>query len=228
MKKYILVLASILLSATLGAQVSVSYSAGYGTNNMDDIKNILSDKLEMVNTALGNASIGDNFASPLIHTLEVSYTYHKEEFGIQLSFMNTKGSIEYAEGAFMGGYTDQYKLSGFRIGTIYRRSFMNIAIGENRKLELFGEIGPGLLIAKLKFDGVVSANNGIDNSGTDNSKLCVSVVPAVGAKMNITKKLGVKVSAGYFVSLGGKLDDPNQSQMDWSGVRANAGVYYMF
>lgn len=228
MKKYILVLASILLSATAMSQVTVSYSAGFGTNNMDDLKEILTQKLEVVNTTLGNASIGDNFANPLIHTLEVSYTYHNEEFGIQLTFMNTKGTIEYAEGAFMGGYADEYKLSGFRIGTIYRRSFAQLPLGEKRKAVFFGEIGPGLLISKLSFAGYVPIINGIDNSGTDNSKLIVSVVPMVGAKMNITDKLGVKVSAGYFLGLGGKLDDPKQSKMDWSGLRANAGLYYTF
>lgn len=229
MKKYILFLLLSFVSAVAMSQVSISYSIGYGTNNIEDMRDLLKHKLEIIKPMTTNATISDDFASPLIHTVEISYTYKKEEFGVQISMLNTMGRITYDKPPFFAENTEEkYDLKGIRLGTMYRRPIKELTIGSKYKLVLFGEFSPGVSISTLKYSGSYKFNNGIDNADGNVSKVSISVLPSVGGRFNFTKDIGLQAAVGYDLNFGGKIDDSYQSKIDWSGVRAKAGVYYIF
>lgn len=228
MKKYAAILALLLFSAVAMSQVSISYSIGYGTNNMGDMKDLLERKYSVLKEMIGGVEITDNFATPLIHNIEISYIYQKEEFGAQISVMNTKGTIIYTEGSYLGGNEESYKLKGMRLGTFYRRPFAERPIGKKYKLVFFGEISPGVTISTIKYAGMIPSANNIDVTDANTSKVSISILPFVGTRLNFTESIGVQIAVGYDLSFGSKLDDVHQTKIDWSGVRVKGGIYYIF
>lgn len=228
MKKYAAILALLFFSTVAVSQVSVSYSIGYGTTNMGDLKDFLERKYSGLKQTLGGVEITDNFENPLIHNIEISYQYKKEEFGAQISFMNTRGTIIYKEGSYLGGNEESYKLSGLRLGTLYRRPFAERAINKKYKLVFFGEVSPGVTISTIKYSGMIAGNNTIDTAEANTSKVSISVLPFVGTRLNLTESIGVQIAAGYDLNMGGKLDDTFQTRVDWSGVRVKGGIFYIF
>lgn|GEM_PF-6000005 len=227
MRKYILLLLLCLFSGTVLSQVSLSYSAGYGTNDLEDLRDVMKYKLDIINRIAPGSVITDDFASPIIHTLEVSYLYQAEEFGVQISILNTTGTITHPETSMWKDSPEKYSLKGLRLGTLYRHPLAEVQLTSKYKLLILGELSPGVTISSLKYTGAVPLNNGLDITDASTSKVSISILPMAAARLHFTEKFGVQAAAGYDFSFGGKLDDAYRTKINWSGLRARLGVFYV-
>ena len=57
----------------------------------------------------------------------------------------------------------------------------------------------------------------------------LSVLPALGSKLFLTRKLALTANIGYDIEFGSKLSTTsNTLRVDWSGIRLNGGATIMF
>lgn len=233
MKKYI-VTAFCLLLATTGAyaQVSVSYSVGYGDYKMKDMSNFLHTALQNVSPSiLDKLSIVDDFPGSIIQNLNTTYSYKSQEFGLKGTYMYTGGKIGYNQDEER--HTEKLNLTGFRIGALYRYHFYKAQMGD-QSISLFGEISPAVTFTQLKYktelqlpDFGVYEDNPQNKVNTNETGF--SIQPLVGAQYFLTNNIFTTASVGYDIEFGTKLKVmDNKLKADWSGLRVDIGVGYKF
>jgi hypothetical protein len=193
----------------------------------NDVRQLLESKLTDVVKEIPNAAIVANFPNYFVHSFALNYTLGREEFGFQITRMNTAGKIAYSD--YSGKYVNKLTLTGVRIGTRYRYHLKDFSIAKKHKVTLFGELSPGVVVSKLKHevyeqygDETVNEDNDDDYGTTQ-----FSLLPQVGAKVNFGR-LGVHVIAGYDFQFGGKLDNDLKTKISWIGLRTGIGVSYTF
>lgn len=233
MKKYITVIL-LTLSTTLAAnaQVSVAYSAGYGDYKMEDMHRLLETSLSSVKTQLPpGVRITDKFPGYITHNIDAAYRLKRHEIGLKGAYMTTGGKIAYSD--YSGKYHETLTLNGFRIGALYRFHFLRTQIGD-LPFSLYGEISPAVTFTSLKYDALldlpdydVHETNPNDNVSTD--EIGFSIQPLIAAQLLLTRNIFVSCSGGYDFEFGAKLSTiNNQMRADWSGLRVNLGLGFMF
>ena len=82
MKKYIFILFLMLISIGSKAQFTVSYSAGYGSYRMKDLKDgVNAALLKMKESMPVNLKIMDNYPGYINHNVTLSYIRQNHEAG---------------------------------------------------------------------------------------------------------------------------------------------------
>lgn len=233
MKKYILLILCVLGGAmSVHAQVSVSYSVGYGDYKMSDMNRLLDASLSALqNSFPSGVRITDKFPGYVTHNLDATYSFHRHEVGVKGTFMTTGGQIAYSD--YSGKYKEKLTLNGYRLGVMYRFHFIKTHIGR-MPLSLFGEASPAITFTKLKYKASltlpeynINETNPDDHISTNETGF--SIQPLVGAQLFLTKGLFISLSLGYDFEFGAKLGTMNNAlRADWSGFRANAGIGYKF
>lgn len=233
MKKYIITILCVF-SGFIGlhAQISISYSVGYGDYKMNDMSQLLDASLEAIQSSLpAGVSITDNFPAYIIHNLDATYSFNRHEVGLKGTYMTTGGKIAYAD--YSGKYYEKLTLNGYRIGAMYRFHFLRTQLGK-LPFSIFGEVSPAITFTQLKYKALLSLpdynvyeTNPEDNVSTNETGF--SIQPLIGGQLFITKDLFTSISIGYDFEFGSKLKTTNNIlRADWSGFRINAGIGYKF
>lgn len=230
MKKYILLLFFVALSTMSYSQMSVSYSAGYAMFNQGGLHDALKDRVELLKTNIGAASIDKDYSDAMIHTFALEYAMGREEYGFQISYIGTKSEINATDG-INGYYIERSNLTALRFGTLFRYHFIEFPMGESRKFSLYGEISPGITVTSLKYKNVmtfIDEDGAVTRDDLGGSTVSISILPKVGIKTNLLKKLALHVAIGYDLSISGSIENLNDAPIKWSGVRSQAGLSYIF
>lgn len=239
MKKYIFLIVFVLASFSAKAQFTISYSAGYGTYEMDDMKKLMSNGFTGLNSKIPNIpfSLVSNFPGYVTHRADLSYLIGQQEFGVTGSFLTTGGKIAYSD--YSGEYIEKLTTNGIRIGALYRYYMPVGDIGSDGVISLYGELSPAAVFTKLKYKGHATIG-GQTQDFTDEmggNAVGISIQPMLGVKLNVTRNIGFHLAAGYDFSLLSNMKKETMVnstkivydlKMDWSGFRANAGVSYTF
>lgn len=233
MKKYIITVLCVLIGVIgMHAQVSVSYSVGYGDYKMNDMNRLLDASLQAAQSSLpAGLRITDNFPAYITHNLDVAYSLNRHEVGLKGSYLTTGGKIAYAD--YSGKYYEKLTLNGYRVGGMYKFHFFRTQIGK-QSFSIFGEVSPAITFTQLKYKALLSLpdynvqeTNPEDNLSTNETGF--SIQPLIGGQLFITKNLFTSISLGYDFEFGSKLETTNNVlRADWSGFRMNAGVGYKF
>lgn len=230
MKKLLVILLLFASSYYATAQVSVTYSFGYGSYKMGDMKAFLESvqsHVEGQHPGL-NTAIVDNFPAYITHTLDFGYQIKKHEFGVKAGFYSTGGKLSRQD--YSGEYENKTTINGYKAGLYYRNYFYNYKISEGSSISLFGEISPSTIISNIKLKSHLTINNQpIDAEETSVYKVDFSCLPQAGIRYKIIPMIGIQLSAGYEVTFGERTHrlDGNP-RIDWSGFRASAGATICF
>ncbi|MDD4192073.1 MAG: hypothetical protein PHI28_12125 [Mangrovibacterium sp.] len=230
MKRYLLVLL-VTTSFSVKAQFSISYSAGYGTYAMKDLKTLMRTAYEQMSPALPPGTrITDNFPGYLTHTLDGTYVLKRHEMGLKASYLTTGGIIAYSD--YSGKYEEKIIVSGYRIGLLYRFNTFISDIG-NSSLSLFAEFSPAATFSQLKYEASLDfPESGTHEEAPDNlstNETGWSLQPLLGCRLSVTRHVSFFISTGYDFQFGTRLSTTNDYyRADWSGFRLNGGLTWLF
>lgn len=229
MKKYIIIIATILLGLSAQAQFKVEYTVGYGDYKMGEMKDLLLDiQSDLKFQYPVDIAITDNFPSYVTHNLGVGYKLSKHEFGTNLTYLTTAGRMAYSD--YSGEIVNKLTLNAYRVGAFYRYHFYQIGITNVTKISLFGELSPAITFTDIKTKGHIKVGNEIN--GLDEryriraNTTGISILPQIGACLNLPSGLGVHIIAGYDIEMGAKFKQNKNIEVDWSGLRLGIGLSY--
>ncbi len=230
MKKYIFILfLSCIVVLNAKAQFSAGYSVGYGSYQMDDMKQVLKNMLNELRGQLPDIPVAvvDNFPGYVTHSLDLGYRIKNNEIGLRGTYLTTGGNVAYSD--YSGEYSGKLTLNGFRIGLNYRYYIPATDFGKLGSLSLFAELSPGITFSKLKSKEYIRIFDQQENSDEDLNLNAngISLLPQIGAKWFINNRIGVHIGAGYDFQLGSHFTYQGVKstlKSDWSGIRINAGV----
>lgn len=230
MKKILSAIFLLFISLYAAAQVSVTYSFGYGSYKMGDMKTFLEKTqlhIEEKHPGL-NTYIVDDFPAYITHNLDIGYQIKRHEFGIKGGFYSTGGKISRQD--YSGEYEFKTTINGYKTGIYYRNYLYNQKIGKKSSLSLFGEISPSVIISEVKIKSHLTINEEpLEAENTSIYKVDFACLPQVGVRYKIIPMIGVQLAAGYEIAFGEKayrLD--GNPRIDWSGFRASAGANISF
>lgn len=255
MKKYIFILSLMLISIGSKAQFTVSYSAGYGDYRMKDLKDGVDAAFVKLKEQLPvNLKIIDNYPGYINHNVTLSYIRDNHEAGLTGTFLTTGAKIAYSD--YSGEYMQKSTLNGYRVGILYRFLHPVANPWPLGTLYIFGELSPAVIFSRYKENGHMTVVNSLaSRSSAKGNVTQYSLVPAIGARLNVTPNIGFHVSAGYDFSFDGEgtLDFESATttlsstgnelspggnttyekgvtkwKSDWSGIRFNLGISYTF
>ncbi|MDR2955744.1 MAG: hypothetical protein LBV43_11750 [Prevotella sp.] len=234
MKKHIfLITLFIIITLSAKSQFSVSYSAGYGSYEMGDMKNLLNNMANELGGQLPGipVKVVDNFPGYVTHNLDLSYRIKRHEFGFRSTYMTTGGKIGYSD--YTGEYSGKLTLNGYRIGLNYRYYVPVADFGKSGLLSFFAELSPGITFSNLKSKEYIYLNILEERQDTDDNidmnANGVSLLPQIGVKWFLTPNIGIHVSGGYDFQLGSYFKYQgvkSNIKSDWSGLRINGGVSF--
>jgi hypothetical protein len=218
------------MSFQLKAQLILSYSVGYGTYDMEQMKDALEYANHSINHDFGELDLykKDHFSGQITHSIELGGKAGKGELGINGSIYTADGKLSYAD---YSGFLD-YKLlsTGLRLGLFLRGHFYRIPVGNHSSFSIYGELSPGIIFSRLEERmtiGIYNPNNGQLTKDTSNDLAdykCFSIMPKVGVRYSINEWLGINLQSGYdwYPDYEGlkKMEDPT----NWSGFRISGGV----
>jgi hypothetical protein len=219
------------MSFSVKAQFSISYAAGYGTYQMNDLKSLIETAyIQMAPTLPPGTRVVDNFPGYITHTLDGTYLLKRHEMGLKVSYLTTGATIAYSD--YSGKYEEKIILNGYRVGLLYRLHSNAREVGPY-KLSFFGELSPAVTFTHLKYKASINLHESDvheeapDNLSTNESGY--SLQPLLGCRLAVSRQLAFFTSAGYDFEFGAKLSTTNDYyRADWSGIRANAGLTWLF
>lgn len=246
----------MLITIGSKAQFTVSYSAGYGSYRMKDLKDgVDAAFLKMKESMPVNLKIMDNYPGYINHNITLSYIRQNHEAGVTGSFLTTGAKIAYSD--YSGEVMQKSTLNGYRVGILYRFLYPVANPWPLGTLSVFAEVSPAVIISRYKEKGQTAITNSLlSRSSAKGNVTQYSVAPAIGARLNITPNIGFQLSAGYDFGFDGEgtLDYESaitqlsntgndlssggnntnyqkgvaEWKSDWSGIRINLGVSYTF
>lgn len=228
MNKYITLIILLLLSASIKAQLSVSYSAGYGQYQMGDMKNLANSVIGSVSGGLGGKlKMTDNFPAYITHSGEITYQLNRHELGISGGYMTTGAKYAYAD--YSGNYNAKIVAEAYKIGLIYKYHFYDTRIAD-APFSLFLSFAPSAVLTdvNIKEEANLYEQN-IHEKMKENlisSKFGFSMQPMVGCRLVLLDRLLIQASAGYDFELGARIGPGYR--VDWSGFRLNGGLGIKF
>lgn len=233
MKKYfIAVFCALSYAFGINAQMSFSYSVGYGDYKMNDMHSLLNASLQSVKTSMPKGvRITDNFPAYINHNIDVVYSFNRHDVGLKGTYLTTGGKIAYAD--YSGKYHEKLILNGYRLGAMYRFHFLKTQLG-SLPFSIYGEILPAIILTQLKYSALFSfPDYEIHETNTEDdvstNEIGFSVEPLIGGQLFVTKNIFTSASLGYDFEFGSKLKTfNNMLRADWSGFRINAGIGFKF
>lgn len=238
MKKYIILIILAFAAISSKAQFSIGYSVGYGAYEMNDMKDIFDASLSSLKATYPQVDFRmvDDFPGYVNHTIDAGYRFKRHEVGLKTSFLTTGGKISYSD--YTGEYLDKLKLNGYRIALSYRYYLPICEIGKSGSLSLYGELSEGITFTNTDYKGhikIFDETMEFSGSALDKNTISYTVMPQIGAKLNITPNIGFLVGIGYDFHFEGNVYKQSnfyghniKKRVDWSGIRLNAGVAYTF
>lgn len=233
MKKIVLLI--FILSASFGIKaqdITISYSAGYGSFKMNDMNGLL-EYIQTLPRPDGNgnalgAAIVDNFPGYVIHTLNIGYKIRKQELGFVTGYQTTGGKLSRID--YSGNYDYKAILNGFRLGFYYRNYFYTFNVDSKRNIAFFGEISPNAVLSSIKVTEKFNiGETPLIDEKNEYTNVSFSIVPQIGTKFNLTSKIGFQATIGYDINIGTEVNKlPTNPKIDWSGLRLAAGAAYTF
>ena len=228
MKKIALLMIGFFISFPGMAQWSVSYSAGYGTYDMSDMKTYLAEHYQSVLEVVPGLDlvITDNFPGYVTHTLDIGYKFHQHEVGVKGSYLSTAGKYSYAD--YSGEISSEVSLDGYRGGAYYRYYFYQINLNAKQNISFWGEAAPACIFSKVKINGVMTPQNEIvkmENKSFD--CFSFSILPQLGIKYTLFSNIDLRLSFGYEIDFSSRISDID-SKVNWSGFRCSGGIGYVF
>jgi len=232
MRRIIITAFLIIISLNIKAQFSCSYYAGYGSYNMNNMKDLMSSTVQAgisSGSLPPHSKLVDNFPSYIMHSADAGYRVGNNEAGLKFSFMTTGAKIAVAD--YSGSYNEKLITNGYRIGGYYRYYF-NTESDNGHNISFFVELSPALTIAHMKTSGRVVIYNSDNTTTTEDAeelkktKNGFSVQPLAGVRFKLYNHFLLTVSTGYDFEFGANLG--NNYRMDFSGFRINAGVGFTF
>ena len=228
MKKILIFLLILIESSSIKAQITASYTIGYGQYSMSDMKDQLletkSNIIKMIPDL--DLAITDNFPNYFIHNLSIGYKIQKHELGLTMNYMNTAGKISYAD--YSGYISSETHLKGYRGGLYYQYSLYNLKINKFHQIEFYGELSPAVIYTKINIKQSISPKNELLNLPNFNyHTYSFSILPQIGAKINLISKLKFILCMGYETNLYNKCKELDR-KINWSGIRINTGINMAF
>jgi hypothetical protein len=230
--------ACLLFCIQVKAQITVSYSFGYGEYNMAGMKDILNSFANTSPILPGiDLRLVDNFPGCMNHSINLSYKAGRMEYGVRSAFLTTGGKLAYAD--YSGIYEQKILLRGFQEGLFCRYYFGVIPTGKKSYLTFYGELSPNVLFGQIKHElylGLQDGENMIDDDQAmyNINSASVTVMPLLGTKFFINHHIGIHLSGGYdWDILAPQLkikagDYSDNATPDWSGLRIFGGLSYTF
>jgi hypothetical protein len=195
---------------------SVNYSTGYGSYQLNDIKNLLRSMPN--NYGLKET---DFFPDYITHTVSLGYVTKHSYLGSQFTYLTTGGRLSRAD--YSGSYTVDMIMNGYRVGAFYRQ-YIHTKV---TPLNFYLQLGSGALISNLKMkEQVVVYSESVQDNNSLNG-IGMYVEPSVGASYRLSKYLHLSLGAGYEADFFGKLKYSGQETQvvaNWSGFRLYGGL----
>lgn len=229
MKKFFLLLILIIICTTTKAQLTVGYSIGYSTYNMENMKDMLTTIQKTPPASTIGAKNMDNFSSNIYNSINVGYRIGKHEFGIIGQYHTTGGKLSKAD--YSGSYEAKFVLNGYQGNIYYKNYFYTFYSGTNKEVfSLFGVFAPGIINSQIKHTGHLIVEDKSINSENDKYDVNgVSILLQAGLNYHITSKIGLQLAFGYDIASSSKVKNlPSTPNANWSGFRLNGGINYSF
>lgn len=220
MKKLVIILFLFYPILTYAQGWSISYSIGYGTYQLDDIKS-LKDAMPD-NYGL---KVTDWFPDHITHSVSLGYATGHHHFGTNLSYLTTGGRLHRAD--YSGSYTVDMIMNGYRLGAFYR-----YYIGtELSPLSLYLQMSPGVLFSNLKMreDVIVYSESAQENTKLKGAGIYLE--PTIGVNYRFTDWLHFSLGGGYEFDFRGKMKlsgQKTQIESKWNGLRLYGGIILFY
>lgn len=223
-KQFILLALMMSITITAVAQLNVSYSAGYGSYEMGDMRNMLDQSLSALKNQMPEGiKITDNFPGYITHNIDLAYRLNRHELGLKGSYFSSGGKIAYAD--YSGRYHEKLLLDAYRVGLMYRFQFLKAG----NLFSLYGELSPGVTFSNLEYDALFELPD-YDIKETDPGtelgtiKTGYSLQPMLGIQVHPIRHLFLHAGAGYDVEFGAKFNKNKHLSAEWSGIRLQIGL----
>lgn len=223
MKRNLLIIVILLISFNVKAQINVSYSVGYGSYKMSDMKDIAEMVLDQAVSNVGvPLKLTDNFPGYIIHSGELTYQLRKHEFGLNGAYMTTGAKYAYSD--YSGKYNSKILVDAYKIGLVYKYHFFETRLSNN-PFSLFLELNPSAVFTDAKVKDYINLyEQNITEDQTENllsDEFGFSIQPMLGCRVKILDHLTFHLGAGYDFEFATKVN-PLQ-RVDWSGFRLKGG-----
>jgi len=204
----------------LSQGLSFEYSVGYGTFQLNDIKEI---KHSMPNQY--GLRETDYFPNYITHSFSLGYDTLSHRFGAVFSYLTTGGRLNRAD--YSGSFTLDMIMNGYRLGLFYRY-YINTGFSP---LSFYLQVSPGLLFSNLEMKEQVDVYSELAETTTELEGFGIYLEPAIGAKYRITNWLQLSLGGGYEVDLPGKMkmwDEKTRIKSKWDGFRLYGGLILFY
>lgn len=216
MKKLIVILLLFFPIRAYSQGWTIEYSIGYGTYQLEDIKDL---QRSMLNN-YGLKEI-DCFPGHITHSVLLGYDTERHHFGTNFLYLTTGGRLHRAD--YSGSMTVDMIMNGYRLGAFYRY-YIDTGLPP---LSFYLQMTPGVLFSNLKMKEQVVVHSESARETTKMKGVGIYVEPAIGAKYRITDWLQLSLAGGYEVDFPGTMKlsgQKTQINSKWDGFRLYAGI----
>jgi hypothetical protein len=221
MKKFVIFLLLYYSIQAYSQGWSIEYSIGYGTYQLDDIKNL---QHSMLNNYY-RLKETDSFPNYITHSVLLGYNAEHHHFGNDFSYLTTGGRLHRAD--YSGSYTIDMIMNGYRLGIFYRY-YINTGFSP---LSVYLQMSPGVLFSNLKINEQVKVYSESAQETTKLKSVGIYLEPTIGAKYRITNWLQFSLRGGYEVDFLGTMKlsgQETQIESNWNGFRLYGGLILFY
>ncbi len=199
--------------------LSLEYSIGYGTYDLNDIKSLENSMLD----SYGLKDV-DRFPNYRTHSVALGFVRGRHHFGGNYSYLTTGGRLNRAD--YSGYYTVDMIINGYRLGAFYR----NYIDTRFSRLSIYLQLSSGVLISNLKMNEQVNVYSESAQETTTLKGVGGYFEPTIGASFRFTNWLHLSLGGGYesdfwdTMKLSGK---KTQINADWTGFRLYGGLLFI-
>lgn len=232
MKKNILFIAMSFLCISMHAQFTISYSGGYSSHDMRDLKNLVTKIQDSPPASTIGVKNVDDFSENFFYqALDIGYRLNIHEFGLKAGGYSSTGS-KLSKKDYSGEFANRFIINGTRAGIYYKNYFYTYK-DENDKaiFSFYGEISPGLYFTEIKNNSFFIVNEEtLDSFDEKYTKTSFAFLIQAGTKYYLTKNINLQIGFGYDIVDKAKIEDlkPTGSSVNWSGIRFSGGIGYIF
>lgn len=219
MKKLIIILLLYYPMQAYSQGLSLEYSIGYGTYQLDDIKNL---QHSMLNSY--GLEDTDCFPNYITHSVALGFVTGSHHFGSNLSYLTTGGRLH--RGDYSGSYTVDMIMNGYRLGAFYRY-YINTGFSP---LHIYLQFSPGVLFSNLKMKEQVNVYSESAQETSTLKGVGIYLEPSIGATYRFTNWLHFSLGGGYEVDFLGTLKlsgQKTQIKARWNGFRLYGGLIFI-
>lgn len=199
---------------------SIDYSIGYGTYQLDDIKNLQ----HTIPNHYGLKAT-DWFPGYVTHSVSLGYATGHHHFGTNLSYLTTGGRLHRAD--YSGSITVDMIMNGYRLGAFYRY-YIDTGL---TPLSIYLQMSPGVLFSNLEMKEKVTVYSESEQESTELKGVGIYLEPTIGVKYRLTNWLHFSLGGGYeFDFLGTMKLSGQKTEMEsrWNGLRLYAGMILFY